>query len=453
MHELEKAKRSLEAELADMRVQMEELEDNLQISEDARLRLEVTNQAIRAENERALSNKDVEAEEKRRGLLKQLRDLESELENEKRGRSGAVSNRKKFENQVEELEQKLEVSNRLKEEYSKQLKKNQQMIKDYQIECEETRQAKEDIAAQLRETERKFRAVEAEREQLREANEGLMQARRLLELENDELEELRSKGGGISTEEKRRLEAKIAQLEEELEEEQSNCEIAIEKQRKAQGQLEQITTELSMERTLNQKTDAEKQSLERMCRDFKAKITELESGAQSRSRAQMTALEAKIQYLEDQLTNEGQDKTAANRAARRLEKRLNDITQQFEDEKRTSEQAKEMVRVQVMLIAIWTIFFQLEKSNLKNKALRRQLDDLEEENSRERTKSRTIQREIDDLQDANEQLNREILNLRQELSVIEPSSIVWFSEETRTDDVLKTSVSDEDLIYPDQTIT
>uniref|UniRef100_A0A8R1I4E6 Uncharacterized protein n=1 Tax=Caenorhabditis japonica TaxID=281687 RepID=A0A8R1I4E6_CAEJA len=396
VHELEKAKRSLDAELADMRVQMEELEDNLQISEDARLRLEVTNQALRTESERAISNKDVEAEEKRRGLLKTIRDLENELENEKRGKSGAVSHRKKIENQISELEQQLEGSNRLKEEYNKQLKKNQQIIKDYQMECEEARQAKEDIAAQLRESERRCRAVEAEREQLREANEGLHQARKLLELENDELEELRAKGGGISTEEKRRLEAKIGQLEEELEEEQNNCEVAIDKQRKAQVQLEQVTTELSMERTLNQKTDAEKQSLERTCREFKAKITELESGAQSRSRAQMAALEAKIQYLEDQLSTEGQDKTAANRAARRLEKRLNDITQQLEDEKRANEQAKEL----------------LEKSNIKQRNVRRQVDELEDELSRERTKHRTLQRETDDLLDANEQLTRELMNLR-----------------------------------------
>ncbi|EFO89923.1 CRE-NMY-1 protein [Caenorhabditis remanei] len=396
VHELEKAKRSLEAELVDMRAQMEELEDNLQMAEDARLRLEVTNQALKSESDRAISNKDVEAEEKRRGLLKQIRDLENELENEKRGKSGAVSHRKKIENQIGELEQQLEVANRLKEEYNKQLKKNQQIIKEYQIECEEARQAKEDIAAQLREADRKYRAVEAEREQLREANEGLMQARKLLELENDELEELRSKGGGISSEEKRRLEAKIAQLEEELEEEQSNCELAIDKQRKAQVQLEQFTTELSIERTVNQKTEAEKQALERTCRDYKAKITELESGAQSRARAQMAALEAKIQYLEDQLSAEGQEKTTSNRAARRLEKKLNDMTQQFEDEKRANEQAKEL----------------LEKSNLKNRNLRRQLDETEDEISRERTKHRNVQREADDLLDANEQLTRELMNLR-----------------------------------------
>lgn len=44
-------------------------------------------------------------------------------------------------------------------------------------------------------------------------------------------------GGGFSSEEKRRLEAKITQLEEEIDEEQSNLEISLDKQRKAQLQV------------------------------------------------------------------------------------------------------------------------------------------------------------------------------------------------------------------------
>lgn len=41
VHELEKAKRQLETELQEQRAQIEELEDAVQIAEDARLRLDV----------------------------------------------------------------------------------------------------------------------------------------------------------------------------------------------------------------------------------------------------------------------------------------------------------------------------------------------------------------------------------------------------------------------------
>lgn len=55
-----------------------------------------------------------ENEDKRRSMIKQIRDLETELENERRGKSASVNAKKKVEAQIAELEQQLEVSNRLK---------------------------------------------------------------------------------------------------------------------------------------------------------------------------------------------------------------------------------------------------------------------------------------------------------------------------------------------------
>jgi hypothetical protein len=49
VHELEKAKRALESQLAELKAQNEELEDDLQLTEDAKLRLEVN---MRAQFER-----------------------------------------------------------------------------------------------------------------------------------------------------------------------------------------------------------------------------------------------------------------------------------------------------------------------------------------------------------------------------------------------------------------
>lgn len=55
-----------------MRTQMEELEDELQVAEDAKLRLEVNTQALRAQHERELHARDEMGEEKRKQLLKQV---------------------------------------------------------------------------------------------------------------------------------------------------------------------------------------------------------------------------------------------------------------------------------------------------------------------------------------------------------------------------------------------
>lgn len=86
MHELEHVNRQLAQENADLRTQIEELEDGLQLAEDNNLRLQVTLDTMKSENERQGSIKDEEYEEKRRNLYKKITDLEDELESERRSK-------------------------------------------------------------------------------------------------------------------------------------------------------------------------------------------------------------------------------------------------------------------------------------------------------------------------------------------------------------------------------
>lgn len=72
VHDLERAKRGLEAIVEEMRMQMDELEDELQVAEDAKLRLEVNGQAVRAQHERELQAREEMGEEKRKQLLRQV---------------------------------------------------------------------------------------------------------------------------------------------------------------------------------------------------------------------------------------------------------------------------------------------------------------------------------------------------------------------------------------------
>ncbi len=72
VHDLEKSKRTMEQQLEEMKTQLEELEDELQGTEDAKLRLEVNMQAMKAQYERDLQGRDELGEEKKRQLLKQV---------------------------------------------------------------------------------------------------------------------------------------------------------------------------------------------------------------------------------------------------------------------------------------------------------------------------------------------------------------------------------------------
>ncbi|XP_013779485.1 myosin heavy chain, non-muscle-like [Limulus polyphemus] len=402
VHELEKAKRVLESQLAEQKTQIEELEDELQLTEDAKLRLEVNMQALKSQFERDLQAKEEQAEEKRRGLIKQMRDLEAELEDERKQRGAAINARKKLEGDFKDLEQQLEMANRLKEDAIRQLKKLQNQLKDYQRDAEEARMSRDDLIAQAKEMEKKLKNMEAETIQLQEDLSNSERARRTAETERDELQEEvnnNSSRSSLLQEEKRRLEARIQQLEEELEEEQSNSEIMMEKARKAQTQIEQLTTDLASERSSSQKLENNRMLLERQNKELRAKLQELETSQRGKTKSAISALESKVGQLEEQLELETKERQAAAKSCRKMEKKMKEVVMQLEDERRHADQYKE----------------QVDKVNSRVKALKRQLDEAEEECSREKAQRRKAQREVEDIMEANEAMSREILNLKNKL--------------------------------------
>uniref|UniRef100_A0A8C9ED24 Myosin-10 n=2 Tax=Phocoena sinus TaxID=42100 RepID=A0A8C9ED24_PHOSS len=402
VHELEKSKRALEQQVEEMRTQLEELEDELQATEDAKLRLEVNMQAMKAQFERDLQTRDEQNEEKKRLLIKQVRELEAELEDERKQRALAVASKKKMEIDLKDLEAQIEAANKARDEVIKQLRKLQAQMKDYQRELEEARASRDEIFAQSKESEKKLKSLEAEILQLQEELASSERARRHAEQERDELaDEIANSASGKSAllDEKRRLEARIAQLEEELEEEQSNMELLNDRFRKTTLQVDTLNAELAAERSAAQKSDNARQQLERQNKELKAKLQELEGAVKSKFKATISALEAKIGQLEEQLEQEAKERAAANKLVRRTEKKLKEIFMQVEDERRHADQYKE----------------QMEKANARMKQLKRQLEEAEEEATRANASRRKLQRELDDATEANEGLSREVSTLKNRL--------------------------------------
>ncbi|XP_044837884.1 myosin-10 isoform X2 [Mauremys mutica] len=402
VHELEKSKRTLEQQVEEMRTQLEELEDELQATEDAKLRLEVNMQAMKAQFERDLQARDEQNEEKKRMLVKQVRELETELEDERKQKALAVASKKKMEMDLKDLEAQIEAANKARDEAIKQLRKLQAQMKDYQRELEEARASRDEIFAQSKENEKKLKGLEAEILQLQEDLAASERARRHAEQERDELaDEIANSASGKSAllDEKRRLETRIAQLEEELEEEQSNMELLNDRFRKTTLQVDTLNSELAGERSAAQKSENARQQLERQNKELKAKLQELEGSVKSKFKTTISALEAKIGQLEEQLEQEAKERAAANKLVRRTEKKLKEVFMQVEDERRHADQYKE----------------QMEKANARMKQLKRQLEEAEEEATRVNASRRKLQRELDDATEANEGLSREVSTLKNRL--------------------------------------
>uniref|UniRef100_A0A671SPQ4 Myosin-9 n=1 Tax=Sinocyclocheilus anshuiensis TaxID=1608454 RepID=A0A671SPQ4_9TELE len=347
VHELERAKRGMEQQLLEMKTQLEELEDELQLTEDAKLRLEVNMQAMKTQFERDLQSRDEQGEEKRKQLVKQVREMEMELEDERKQRAQAVSVRKKLELDLSELAAQIDNANKARDEALRQLKKLQAQMKDQMREFEDLRLSRDEALNQAKENERKIKSMEAEIMQLHEDLAAADRAKRQIQQERDELQdEINSQNA--KNDERRRLEARIAPLEEELEEEHLNVELVNDRLKKATLQAEQVTVELSAERGNSQRLEGLRSQLDRQNKDLKQKLQDLESTVKMmmdgvcywqqlsnphryRHNIQISLLYNKLntrmKQLKGQLEETEEEAARANASRRKLQRELEDATE------------------------------------------------------------------------------------------------------------------------------
>ncbi|XP_072769181.1 uncharacterized protein myh14 isoform X3 [Nerophis lumbriciformis] len=405
VHELERTRRSLETEAESLRAQTQDLEEELMEAENSRLRLEVTLQALKAQFERELGSSEEKGEEKRRALSKQVRELEIQLEEERSQRSQAVMSKKQLEAELQDSEAQMETSSRSKEEAVKHLRKLQGQLKELLRELDETKMTRDEVIAQSKDNDKKIQTLEAEVRQLTEELSVFDRQRRQAQKEMAEMAEqiFNNSSGKAHSDEKRRLEARVSQLEDELEEEQTNSEILRERHRKMTSQVETMNVQLQGERTLAQKAEAAREQLERQNKDMKTRLEELEGTVRGKHRLSVAALEAKIESMEEQLEQERQERAIANKLVRKTEKKLKEVLMQAEDERRHADQYKD----------------QLDKSMVRLRQLKRQLEEVEEENSRSNAQKRKLQRELEELTENSQSRMREISSLRNQLSVPE----------------------------------
>ncbi|KAF7232777.1 hypothetical protein EG68_07882 [Paragonimus skrjabini miyazakii] len=399
MIDLEQANYQLDQQLREARQQLEELEDEVSTVTMEKQRTEVQLNAIKTQLERELASRDELLEEQRRQALKQLRELEAELEDEKKQRVSHLSVRKKLESDLADFGQRLELVSRQKEEALKQLKKFQSVGGGIQRELEEAVRAKEQVADALREMEKKLRAMESDKNHLQDDLQASERSCRALRAELDEtLEEFASLSSAKNTaqEDKKRLEARLVGFEDQLEEAQNGMDAAEERYKRCLSQLEQVQTELSTERSNAMRIDSQRVSLEKQVKELRDRLVEAEKDGGRRSKAQLTTLEARLTALDEQLEIEKGEKMTAIKNCRRLEKRMKEFAIQNEEEKRGAALARESY----------------EKAQNSLKRIKREIETLEEENAQLKTQRRRLQRDLEEATEARRIVERDLQNLR-----------------------------------------
>ncbi|XP_043380076.1 cingulin-like protein 1 isoform X4 [Chelonia mydas] len=193
------------------------------------------------------------------------------------------------------------------------------------------------------------------------------------------------------------MEDKMSQLELELDEERNNSDLLSERISRCREQIEQMRNELLQERATRQDLECDKISLERQNKDLKSRILHLEGSYRSSKEGLVAQMEARITELEGRLENEERDRANLQLSNRRLERKVKELMLEVDDEHLSLTDQKDQL-------------------SLRLKAMKRQVEEAEEEIDRLESAKKKLQRELEEQMDMNDQLQGQLNAIKKELS-------------------------------------
>ncbi|CAG9830705.1 unnamed protein product [Diabrotica balteata] len=221
IHEIEKARKRLEAEKDELQAALEEAEAALEQEENKVLRSQLELSQVRQEIDRRIQEKEEEFENTRKNHQRALDSMQASLEAEAKGKAEALRMKKKLEADINELEIALDHANKANAEAQKTIKRYQQQLKDTQTALEEEQRARDEAREQLGISERRANALQNELEESRTLLEQADRARRQAEQElgdaHEQLNDLGAQNASLSAA-KRKLETELQTLHSDLDE-------------------------------------------------------------------------------------------------------------------------------------------------------------------------------------------------------------------------------------------
>lgn len=182
--------------------------------------------------------------------------------------------------------------------------------------------------------------------------------------------------------------------------------------------MEQVKNELLQERAARQDLECDKISLERQSKDLKSRILHLEGSYRSSKEGLLTQMEARIAELEDRLETEERDRASLQLSNRRLERKVRELVMQVDDEHLSLTDQKDQL-------------------SLRLKAMKRQVEEAEEEIDRLESSKKKLQRELEEQMDMNEQLQGQLNSMKKDLRLKKlPSRVL---DDTDDEDELSTN--------------
>ncbi|XP_072594730.1 cingulin-like protein 1 isoform X2 [Vulpes vulpes] len=442
--EMDKLKEQYDAELQALRESVEEATKNVEVlasrsntSEQSQLGAEMHVKALQEENEKLresieeleqsvarlqrqiadMKDDEVKAKERLTKCERENRQLEEALVNARKEEREATSVRRTLEGELEDVQRNLSRATQEQKQLSEKLKDETEQKEQLRRLKNEMENERWHLDKTIEKLQKEMRLMEEELRDYQRAQDEALTKRQLLEQTLKDLEyELEAKSHLKDDRSRlvKQMEDKVSQLEMELEEERNNSDLLSERITRSREQMEQMRSELLQERALKQDLECDKISLERQNKDLKSRIIHLEGSYRSSKEGLVVQMEARIAELEDRLENEERDRASLQLSNRRLERKVKELVMQVDDEHLSLTDQKDQL-------------------SLRLKAMKRQVEEAEEEIDRLESSKKKLQRELEEQMDVNEQLQGQLNSMKKDLRLKKlPSKVL---DDTDDDDL------------------
>ncbi|NWQ74281.1 CGNL1 protein, partial [Columbina picui] len=348
----------------------------------------------------------------------QLKQIKKEMENEQWQLNKTVEKLQKEMSEMVEVSRKstLELQNQFdeyKEKNRRELADVQRQLKEKNLEVEKSHLTTMRMQDEMRLMEENLRDHQRAQDEAITKTQLLEQTVKGLEYELEAKNHLKDD----RARQIKLMEDKLSHLELELDEEKTNSDLLSERISRCREQIEQMRTELLQERAIKQDLECDKISLERQNKDLKSRILHLEGSYRSSKEGLVAQMEARITELEERLENEERDRANFQLSNRRLERKVKELMLQVDDEHLSLTDQKDQL-------------------SLRLKAMKRQVEEAEEEIDRLESAKKKLQRELEEQLDVNEQLQGQLNAAKKELSRLKksPSKVLADSDDDDDDD-------------------
>ncbi|XP_075891917.1 unconventional myosin-XVIIIa isoform X13 [Nelusetta ayraudi] len=339
---MRKQLRDMEAKVKDQEEELDEQAGNIQMLEQAKLRLEMEMERLRQTHSKEIESKDDEVEEIRQSCSKKLKQMEVQLEEEYDEKQKVLKEKRELESKLLSAQDKvrsgdIETEKRLR----KDLKRTKALLADAQIMLDHIKNnapSKREIAQlknQLEESE--FTCAAA------------VKARKSMEVEIEDLHvqmEDISKTKQALEEQLSRLQREKNDLQSRMEEDQEDLNELMKKHKAAISQSAQNLAQISdlqaqLEEALKEKQDIQEkmQALQSQL-DFQEQSM-VEKSLVSRQEAKIRELESKLEFEKTQVKRL---ESLVSRIKENLEKLTEERDQRSSSENREKEQNKRLQR-------------------------------------------------------------------------------------------------------------